>query len=507
MTTSKTEGLFNKLKEARRLPSPPGTALRVLELCRAEDTDVKEIADAVMADPALSGRLLRYANSAVMGSRREVATIRDAVLQLGLRTVKLTALGFSLAAGLESSCPHFSLKRFWTESIVTAILARRFAPRFNTDREEAFTAGLLARIGRLALAHGLPDDYAQVAYAVEREKADELQAERSVFGTDSVAFGTQLLTQWAVPTRLIQAIAHQLEPAGAAEDAQPLARALQIATTLAPTFVRDDPMAPSVLHAARHTVEKELQLDEAAWQTLAEEAIGDYRQVAEVFDIELDAASVFDLYGEAQEEATRVGIVAQLESSRAQEQNKDLLRRATTDALTGIANRARFDERIAELTALNEQDNSPFALLLFDIDHFKKFNDTHGHAVGDLVLQHVAKTVQQTMRNVDLLARYGGEEFAILAPKVDMRAACTIAARTRRRVEEMQVRSQDQVLQVTISVGLALSTDYASPPTIKQIIDDADEQLYLSKDGGRNTWSYRGRCAAQLQAAAAPVAS
>ena len=503
MSTSTTASLFSQLKSSNRLPSPPGTALRVLELCRNDDTDVKEIADVVMADPALSGRLLRYANSSVVGASREVASVRDAVLYLGLRTVKLTALGFSLASGMESRCTGFSLKSFWTESVVTAILSRRLAQHFGADREEAFTAGLLAGIGRLALAQGIPEEYGAVLQDAPVGQEAIVSVERRCLGTDHVEFGGELLSQWGLPGRLVEAVVYQLDLTKAQGPAQSLAQTIHVSATLAPLFLPEGAALPEVRQAAREVVEKTLSFNEQSWQQVAEEALTDYHQISAVLDIELDQASMFDLYAEAQEEATRVGIVAQLEKSRALEENRSLLRRATTDALTGVANRAKFEERMQELTAGATRGHGHFALLMFDIDHFKKFNDTYGHAVGDLVLKNVAQTVRRTLREVDLLARYGGEEFVIIAPHTDQRGACTIAARTRKCVEDMRVETDGQELRVTISVGLALSSDYDTAPTAKEIVTDSDKQLYLSKETGRNTWSYRGRSAAQVMRAAA----
>lgn len=503
MSPPQSELLVNQLRSARRLPSPPGTALRVLELCRREDTEVKQIADAIMSDPALSARLLRYANSPMAGAGRKVTSVRDAVLLLGLRAVKLTALGFSFASPeLQPHCPGFELRRFWAESFATAVIARRLATRpFNADREEAFTAGLLAGIGRLAFAHGLPDDYQRVLQDAQRGKP-LLEAERETFGLDHVEFGAQLLAEWGLPGVLVEAVAGQERAADVqtpGSSAETLARIVHLASRLAPVFVSATELEAAVRDRAREVIDNVLGLDEEAWQQMAEEILSEYCQVAELFDIQLDShVSAFDLYAEAQEEATRVGMVANLERSRALEENKALLRRATTDSLTGIANRAKFEERLGELLASVRRGKDHFALILFDIDHFKRFNDTYGHEVGDLVLKHVAHTARNVLREVDLLARFGGEEFVILAPYTDQRGACTIAARVRRAVAEERVDVNGLSLGVTISVGLALSSDYRQPPDAEQIVADADKQLYLSKRAGRNTWSYLGRTASEV---------
>ena len=143
MASEDCNAILSRLRGSKRLPSPTGVAIRVLELCRREDSESQEIADVIMSDPALSGRLLKYANSPAVGVGREVTSVRDAVLIMGLRAVKLTALGFSLVRPESKPiCPGFDFKRFWLESFLTAVIARYLAAEhFNVDREEAFSAG------------------------------------------------------------------------------------------------------------------------------------------------------------------------------------------------------------------------------------------------------------------------------------------------------------------------------------------------------------------------------
>ncbi len=506
MSESVTTTLIAKLKRLQRLPSPPGTALRVLELCRSDDTDVRKITQALMADPALSARLLRYANSAALGASHEITSVRDAVLHLGLRSVKLAALGFTLPTNVEAACRGFSLQHFWTESIVTALLARRFATALGADREEAFTTGLLSGVGRLALAQGMPEEYGAVLAAAPDQHPDALlETERGLLGTDHLALAGELLAQWGMPAALVRPIAGYSDPASIEAALRPLAQVLRTARALSVLFLQEGEFPPRLKLAARELVEQTLKLSEPQWKQAAEEIRANCTELGEVFNVAIDPATVFDLYAEAQEEATRVGLVAQLEKSRALEANEDLLRRATTDALTGIANRAKFDERLRELVLGLGRQHGDFALLLLDIDHFKKFNDTYGHGVGDVVLHEVAQALHLSLRDVDLVARYGGEEFAILAPHTDVQGACIVAARTRKCIESMSVETEGQVLRVTVSIGLVVSSDYPAPPTGEQLLHDVDQQLYRSKHAGRNTWSYRNRTSNQSAAPAAPA--
>jgi diguanylate cyclase (GGDEF)-like protein len=503
-----TSDLFGNLKAAKRLPSPPGAALRVLELCRQDDADMREISRVIASDPVLAGRLLKFANSPLAGIAREVTSIREALLLLGLRTVKLTALGFSVASpGQDSRCPGFDLKIFWAASCMRAAIARWLAPRFpEVDREEAFTVALLAGLGQLALAQGLGEKYALVLAEVKKG-VQLLQAEREMLGSDHIQIGAMLLKEWGLPEILVQAVAgqgHKLPDDQGGTQVERLAQVLRQANELLPVIAATAGNAGQVDDNATQFARNTLGCDEAAWTDISAKIIEQFREMAALFDVELnDPTAVLELYSEAQEEATRVGMVAQLERARAVQDKESLLRRATTDPLTGIANRAKFDEVMIQEVAGVRRGHGHFALLLLDIDHFKLVNDTYGHQVGDIVLKRVATAVHNVLREVDMVARYGGEEFAVVAPHTDRQGACVIAARIQKCLEDLWIDVEGTRLSVTISSGLTVTSDYPELSGVEQLIADADKQMYLSKNAGRNTWSYRGRTASKLAGGAA----
>src|SRR5688572_14804722 len=158
---------------------------------------------------------------------------------------------------------------------------------------------------------------------------------------------------------------------------------------------------------------------------------------------------------------------------------------AMRDRLTGVYNRGVFDDRLAAEVAFSARHGAPLSLLLFDVDHFKRFNDQHGHQAGDAVLIAVSEQVQKTVRTEDILARYGGEEFAVIARDTPPDRALILGERIRRAIERAQVEYEGATLQVTASIGAA-TLSKATPYDLEQLVAAADRALYDAKGAGRN---------------------
>jgi diguanylate cyclase (GGDEF)-like protein len=169
---------------------------------------------------------------------------------------------------------------------------------------------------------------------------------------------------------------------------------------------------------------------------------------------------------------------------RSATQYEALDRRASTDALTGLANRATFESRLATAAAYFDRYARPFSIAILDVDFFKKFNDTWGHEAGDRVLKHVAEVVRTTVRDSDLAARLGGEEFVVLMPETGVRAAAEAAERIRRAIEARSVIWNGRPLSVTASFGVASCPENVATPA--EVLAAADAALYRSKGAGRN---------------------
>lgn len=188
---------------------------------------------------------------------------------------------------------------------------------------------------------------------------------------------------------------------------------------------------------------------------------------------------------EEQDGARSGYIVVTRDMTRKKREEDDLRSAATRDFLTGVYNRRAFDDVAREELSRWQRGRDPLALLIIDADHFKKVNDTFGHGTGDIVLQTLARTIQDQVRELDVVARLGGEEFVVILPSTDVSGARAAAERIRQSVERLRVPApEDKIVRFTVSVGIAeASRDAAS---VELLLHRADDALYEAKRRGRN---------------------
>ena len=183
----------------------------------------------------------------------------------------------------------------------------------------------------------------------------------------------------------------------------------------------------------------------------------------------------------------RVNIQLELKELREtlEDKNRQLQEMANRDGLTGLFNHRYFHEQLSKDFLRAKRYHEYLSCVLLDIDFFKKFNDTYGHQTGDVVLSTLGEVIEDSIRDSDLAARYGGEEFALVLYHTDEPGAFHVADRLRQMVESHEVRDKDDVLHVTISVGVATFPS-EKIRSAKELIECADKALYKAKDNGRN---------------------
>ncbi|CAA7616516.1 FOG: GGDEF domain [Magnetospirillum sp. LM-5] len=185
---------------------------------------------------------------------------------------------------------------------------------------------------------------------------------------------------------------------------------------------------------------------------------------------------------ERQQPAGLIGVMVDI--SRQKDLENELRRLATTDALTGTFNRRHFMEQAAEMVAVARRHHRAASVMMLDIDHFKRINDTYGHPVGDLAIKALATTCMGALRGSDILGRLGGEEFAICLPETDLTGCRILAERMREAVAAICVEADGHQVRFTASIGIAGLEE--ADHSVDIVLARADQALYRAKNGGRN---------------------
>jgi len=226
---------------AGSLYSLPAVAVEVLDLTAQPRVDARALKACVERDPALTSKLLRVVNSAMFGLTREVCDLNQALALLGVKPLKLLALGFSLPKGLFSGIEARALERYWQSTLLKAVAARELCQVFwKGAGDEAFIVGLLQDIGILVLVQELGDSYLNFLHSVQHQGADLLSMERETLGFDHVQLSARLLDHWNLPTQIVEAVAapHDREQLAHREaDESPLPQILHLATLIASVIV------------------------------------------------------------------------------------------------------------------------------------------------------------------------------------------------------------------------------------------------------------------------------
>jgi diguanylate cyclase (GGDEF)-like protein len=248
-----------------------------------------------------------------------------------------------------------------------------------------------------------------------------------------------------------------------------------------------DEQAARAIQEVRQSIKSFYQLDEAEADAILNEINTKTREIAPLFEINLgQAIDLTSLLKKANEALVEITLQNQMQAVQLQQQNEQLKVKATTDRLTGLANRATFDEFLAEKFAEAKSANGSLSLLLMDVDKFKSVNDRHGHPAGDAVLKYLGQLLRDMVRETDLAARYGGEEMAIILPETNKSTAAAIAETIRRAIQAKPIPIGPTALPITASIGVASLEPGVPFLQPAHIVKAADLAVYKAKHSGRN---------------------
>lgn len=480
---------------AHRLESPGKSPLSVVALqivreALKPDVSPTDLAKLAESDPGFALRIISMVNSAAFGFNRKVSDVRQATAFIGVRGLR--TLGLSLAVSdliPAGSDGQILLGNSLRRAVAAQLIAKKLGHR---DVDEYFTAGLFLEVALLARAR---DDLAAAAKIARLPASDRVVFERAESGTDHALRGAELTRAFMLPPELIEAVALHHDPV--MPDTQ-LAKVAWVAERVAAIWEGGD--VPSAqAEAARALVaigmadRDVVELLEKLPSLVQEGAAAFEREVGPqkgVDQLLMDVSrSLLEMNQSYESMVQRLELLlAEKEelSTKLAAANEELTRLASTDALTQLPNKRSLEAAITRDLARADRDKTWLSLVVVDVDHFKKVNDTYGHATGDVVLQAVAKTLARHLRAGDLAGRYGGEEFLLVLPGSNMIGARIAAERIRKALEAMIVETEHGSLKVTASFGGASTCGPGCGRLRDTLFSRADAALYEAKAGGRN---------------------
>jgi diguanylate cyclase (GGDEF)-like protein len=483
------EALLERVLKSPRLPSLPAIALEVIDLVQQKNVDIKQIANTIKHDPALSSKILKTVNSSFYGQAYSISTVSHALVVLGLNSVKTLALGFSLVSNLaEAGGAGFDHMTFWKRSLFTATASKTLAARTGVvQQEECFLGGLLQDLGMLTMCQTLGREYAKLVIESKGVHHKLMHLERTKLDLGHPEVGGKLAESWSLPPLLSGAIRYHHDPESAPGDIRELVGCIALGNYAAEVLIANESAAgEALIHFQRKANEfNGMAASEA--ESILREVHSQTAEMQRLFDLPTGSlGNADDILATANEALLNLTMQAQQQSTQLEQQNKQLNTEAYTDALTGAANRRAFDREVEESFGQATAD-AQISVLFMDVDHFKQFNDTHGHAVGDQVLICFAHTLKDAVGEAGTVYRYGGEEFAIVCKATDRKSAAKLAEHVRICVQDKAriTNESGEELGITASIGVA-AHEGSTFPSAELLVKAADQGVYAAKKAGRN---------------------
>ena len=485
------------------LPIQPVVVLRLIELGRNPQAEVRDYVQIIQADTSLSSRLLGLTNSAWFGLSRKVTTIKLAVPLLGIRKVRALAVSYCLT-GLHSTLkldPDDS-RAFWEAALCKAVAAKLLVESVNPKRaDEAFTMGLFQDIGVGIFAAAAGKPYTEQLQRSDFAMADQLAYEESEFGMPHSACGKLLGEKLDLPEPYLSAIAshHDEKQLENVLSDVTLARAVFTAS-LFPHDMRS--WKPNDIAALGTLLTQHFSAKWPTPQAFIEDVEAQFRPLVNMLcEGEKEAPSLTELIEQVSAENARMttDLVGQMSSLAVQ--TLDLTRtvdalsvertaaehRATHDTLTGLFNREGFLQQAREILERASVAEHAIAMVIFDLDRFKEVNDTHGHRCGDTLLQTVARRLRTAVRENELVCRWGGDEIVVFLEGLQAREAVGAALRFKKAVERSPVAWRNKQLTVSMTGGVRWIERIDDPSSLTDILEEADQALYQAKRTRRGT--------------------
>jgi two-component system cell cycle response regulator len=476
-------GLLHQIRQCQSLPTLPAIAVQVLELVRDPNAQIPQLARLISKDPALASKILRTVNSSLYARPTKISKLTQALSLLGLQTVRVLVLGFSLVRNLKNHRNKgFKPLEYWRRAIYSATSALTLAQRVQPDvQEEAFVAALLMDMGMLVLDEALGEQYGRINEKA-RTHIDLVRLEEATFQSTHAEVSGYLAETWGLPATLAVPMKWHHKPASAEDPAlQKLAQICCLAGRAADIFVEES--ASAALTELHDSCSAQYQISPEECDGLLSQISKRTAEIAPLFEINVNTGVSYEsILRKANESVIQFTLADQ---QHARIENDQLRQQASADALTGLATRGKFHTFLPQAVSEALKRRTPLTLILLDIDHFKAVNDKYGHQRGDVALKAVAKVLSTLARPCDLAARYGGEEMALIIPGAHRATAAAVAESIRKTIASFPPAVAG-VSELTVSIGVATLELAGGIKEPAHLLKAADMALYAAKNAGRN---------------------
>ena len=495
-----TNTVLEDILHCPNLPSLPAVAVRVIELTQDPDVSMDELAATIQNDQALAAKVLRTVNSSFYGLRERCASIRKAIVLLGLSPVKSLTLGFSLVSSVDSTLgPTFDFTSHWRRSLFAAVGAKLTAEAAGHDfADEAFLAGLLQDIGVVAMYTALGDAYLEIIERTQGDHAKLVRAELEALELQHPEVGAMLAQRWRLPNELVMPIRYHERPTAAPNEAAAIVRTVAMGNFACDVMSSENPVDARRRFYQR--AESWFKLDTQACDALLCKINTQTEQMSEFFG--LDTGEYMDneeVLASAEQQIIALGR-EQRRGSFAVEKLEELLKdEIDRDAVTALPSRRGFEKTLELSFSAARDELSTLGLAQIAIGGIGDIRHQTGDEPADELVLAVVATLHKHFEPLGgIVCRLGGSVFSVIAPGISRRefvAHCEAAQSDIARAGPAWAFAAGAAgYHLTVSIGLAIRDpeDPASPASRGALLEAANTAVKAARLAGGSRLEIHG---------------
>lgn len=483
--------ILERVMNCRSLPTLPAVAMRVVELTNSDKVSMRDLAETIQNDQGLSAKVLRTVNSSLFGLRARCASINQAIVMLGLSTVKTLALGFSLVGAIkDAEVGGMDLSDYWRRALFSGISGRSIAAKAGlANPEEAFLGGLLQDLGMIALSQTLGPSYSKILAAAKGDHRLVCKLELEALEIQHPDVGAMLARRWKLPESLVMPIKYHERASAAPVEHSSLCRAVGLGNIAADILISPEPAV--FLRKFYQRADQWFGLTTLQADDVLKVISSQTREIAHLLNVPTGGVPSAESVIESARRQLALIVIPPTDDDAAVS-SVDVL---GVDDLTGAANRYRLEQSLMVALEQARANVGSMAFALFDIEELDAINAQFGTDAGDTVLINIAGRLDRLFRPMGgVVSRFDAGRFAALVAKADRSAMLALCERARLLIAGEPIRliaaahGAPPEVTVSCSVGV-MCVDHADADRyedVSHITRIVEQASIAAKKAGRN---------------------